>query len=164
VSAPSPKPLTVAGLMLLLSADVTASAKGHRGTVSVAGDRFNAVELLGQSAGQLRFIISYSGWKKRGDYEETRAVDHTFKVCVSTGRLMTAVQGAGLMQIVAGQKPLFDLVNRLGARLHAIEFPDKVTEGTLDITDCNEVQTPDGTLVDAYEITATLGATQSDEQ
>jgi hypothetical protein len=158
------KSLTVAALMLLLRNDVTAWAKPLGGTVSVASERFNALELLQQQPGAMRVVISYGGWKKRGDYEETRAVDHTFKFCISTARVLTAIAGDGMIVPVAGKTPLFELTDKLSAKLRAIELPDGSTEGTLDLIECGEVTTPEGTRVDAYEITATLGATQSDTQ
>lgn len=161
---PANKPLTVAALMLLLRNDLTAWAKPLGGSVSIASERFNALELMQQQPGALRVIVSYGGWKKRGDYEETAAVDHTFKFCISTARILTAIAGDGMIVPVAGKTPLFELTDKLGARLRSVEFPDGVTECTLDLIECSEVTTPEGTRVDAYEITASLGATQSDTQ
>ena len=154
---------SVADLLRLVRADLDAWAAKYKGTTSIASDRYNAVELLSQRPGGLRVVISYAGFKKRGDYEETKAVDHTFKFLITTGRVLTAKPGEATVNPIAGQTPLYELTDRLAARLRAIEFPDGSTEGTLDLTNGDEVTTPEGVFVDAYEITGTLGATQSDE-
>lgn len=130
--------------------------------LDIAGDPFEALLRLKSKPGAGALVIFSQGEVKRGEYEETGAVDRNFAVIVSRGQALTIEPGASLVKGAAGGEPLFDLIEQARDVVRAIQFedpsaPDPTTEVTPNYLGF-EPYSVEGRLMDAYQLNFQIGS------
>ena len=130
----------------------------RRGTLSIAADPWNVLEILGTRPGGFRVVVLWAGDKKRGEHEEAGVVDHSFQIVTGMGRALTREPGLHLADGASGAEPLYKLIGELREVLRGLQFPDGVTEGALNYLGTDSFTTPEGLAIDSYVSTFQLGA------
>lgn len=140
-------------------------ARERGGLCEIASDPFHLLALLQHKPGGIRAAILFAGEIKRGDFEETGAVDRNFSVILSRGRALTAEPSDSLMkESASGGAPLFDLVEQARDIVRAIQFEDTgavpLEQLTTEVTPNYlgaEVFAVDGKPLDAYQLNFQIG-------
>lgn len=132
-----------------------AAAQG--GTAEVAADPFHLLAMLQHKPGSVRAVVLFGGEQKRGEFEETGAVDRGFSVILSRGRGFTAEPSASLVKGAAGGRPLFDLVEEARQQIRGLSFAEETTEVTPNYLGCELFPSAEGKAVDAYQLNFQIG-------
>ena len=128
-----------------------------KGIVSIAGDQFEVLELLGEAPGRFRVILSWVGEKPAGKHKDTPVVEHEFRIIVSHNRGLAILRGESQVIGRAGQASLLTHANEVRDRLRRLLFPEGDTEGTMTYGGCDPIEIDDRQL-DAYALTFRLKA------
>lgn len=123
------------------------------GSAAVAGDVAELFGLLATRPGKVRAIVMIDREAKRGEYEETGAVDVHLLVVISRGRGF-AREGSQ----VSGADPLITHVEAAREVLRSIDFPADETEVTIDYQGYRPFAWPTADPVDAYQLECSIGS------
>lgn len=133
------------------------------GGAEIVSDPFHLLAMLMTKPAGFRAYVLFVGEAKRGEYEETGAVDRNFGVIISRNRGLTVNPGDAL---VKGETPLFELVEGARNAVRSIQFEDTLavplnqltTEVTPNYLGCEPFPAPDGKMVDAYQLNFAIGS------
>lgn len=149
--------MTIGEHLKFIAAALTDWAQESKGRVEIAADPVHLLGLLGTSPGSPRCVVMFDGEDKRGDFEESGAVDRKFLVVVSRGRGFTLNPGDALTEGSAGGKPLYDLIEEGRETVRGLRFTAEGALETLpDYKGTRRLQVEEAT-VDAYQIEFTTG-------
>jgi hypothetical protein len=128
----------------------------QRGLVSVANNPFEVIELLSESFGKFRTILTWAGDEDSTGYAIAGIV-HTFiEVVVSSNRGMRIWKGENLHTDYGPegnrQVALVTRVDEVRKRLRAYQFPAEVSDEQLMYLGCRPEVTPEGWPLDAYRL------------
>lgn len=101
--------MTIAEQMSGLLVPLRTWAESNKGSVHVAGDGVELIEMLALKPGAFRAVLFFRDELPRGTFDECGKVDRTFLVVISRGRGLTISRDQNLIGESAGGRPLFEL-------------------------------------------------------
>jgi hypothetical protein len=158
--------MTPADILKSLQAHLAPYVKARKGTLSIADDDWNALEILANSPAGFLVILHWAGDKPQDEDGEYEGVTlNQLEAIVRVAKRPVAKPGADLVAGVAGgQEPLYVLISQLRAKVRAWrkDGNDQTNEGEYRYLGCESVLHPgDGFPLRAFKLKFGLQAAVS---
>lgn len=141
-----------------LHAELKPFVKAQRGSIAVATDGMNALELLLWSDCGIKVILCWAGDSARDQSQTDCVVRNDLEIFVGYALGLPADAGLDLFTNRVDRPSLLKLVNDVRAFVLSCVFPEESTMERLEYGDCKVVTLPNGTPLSAYRFTVHLEA------
>jgi hypothetical protein len=133
-------------------------ARQNRGTVHLAKDPWNVLELLAENPAGFRCIVHWAGDKNIGNrdgVENLPLVTAILQVTLSNNLGLTASPEQALAEAVPGRQPLLQLLGLAREKVLRITWPENLCD-PIRYVGTDPVGTPEGVPLAAYMMTFEL--------
>jgi len=121
--------IDTAKILLAIKADLDAWARSLGGTVSLASDAFNVLEVLAEGPARWRGTILWRGKEVAGqEIVHTTMGGHTFSVIITAQHGAESTSAKSLYEGTAQRLPLMTIAEMLASRALAWRFPTNLIQ------------------------------------
>ncbi len=143
-------------LLQYLHDDLVPFVREYKGTLSVARDPWNFLELLGEAPSGWRCVLHWAGDENQMQDAPAAFNKNEFHLGVTCNLGLTAAPGEATMKKRPGGAPsLLRLVQLTRERVRGLVFPQGTT-GQPNYLGCDPVSLPDGTPLAGYRLRFSL--------
>jgi hypothetical protein len=144
-------------ILSLLVDDLTVFTKSNKGTISVAADPWNFLELLAEAPQGWRCVVHWAGDENLQPDIPAAFLKNEFHVGVTANLGLTIKPGEAVMKKRPGGTPsLLKLVALTRDRVRSFVFPPEVTSMHPQLLGTDPVTLPDGTPLAGYRLRFSL--------
>ena len=134
------------------------------GTVSIARDPFNVLELLAANPSGYRLILHWAGDENVSELPFVPLLRHKIEVVFGSNLGLTAKPDLALVQQIGDRPALFAQVDNLRSLLLGLQFANDTTGGFLEYAGAEPLIIPDGVPLAAYTLKFGLRAVPAQPQ
>lgn len=147
---------TPAQLLQNLHDDLTPFVRQQKGQLSVAGDPYHFLELMGEAPVGWRCVVHWAGDENQSQEGPAAFLRNEFHVGLTCNLGLTPKPGEAVMKTRPNHGPsLLELVQLTRARVRSFSFGDGTT-GQPTYLGCDPVVLPDGMPLAAYRLRFSL--------
>ena len=139
-------------LLIGLHSSLNTLAESQGGKALIAGDALVASEMLLSGPGTWRCVIWWAGDSQLGDLDQSPLVTMNISMYVGYAPGLGVQLDKALVTDSGNRPSLMKLVNLIRKRILALEFPEEVTSVNPRYVGTNQLSTPDGVPLSAYQL------------